>query len=676
MSQQRRLAAILFTDIVDSTAIMQKDEQMALSINKRFVFVLKQSVSNHGGEILNDYGDGCLCAFTSATQAVRCAIDIQQQLQSEPKVPLRIGLHVGEMIFEDGKVLGDGVNVASRIQSIGASNSILFSSEIYNKLVNQPEFKCKSIGKFQFKNVNMPVEVFALCNEGFIVPDKKKIEGKLQEKKTYWSRIILTTIILLLGIISFFFYRHYFGRPAFTGKEKSIAVLPFEAISSEKENQYINDGFTIDIIDKLSKLSGLTEVPGWARVKLYKNFKGNIIDIANELGVAAILTGTIQKQGDKIQIIADLTDVNTGKTIWHTDDERSWGDVLTLQNEVAEKIAGSLSAHLTAADQIGIKRQYTDNVEAYNFYIRGRYFWDSRTTESFDSAEANYKKAIELDPNYGLAYAGLADLYIFNQKGLTQLQAIPIARDYASKALALDSTLVAAITTVGFIQYAYDYDWVKSKSTLEKAIKMDPGYGYAHIFYGNLLLHAGQNTQGGIDEIKKALDLDPSSVSANYILGRNYYLAGEYDLAEQQLRKTINMNSRNPIVKAYLAYVLLAKKDFENAIDIIKQIPQNGEMTNAIYGDVLLAYANGLLGKTKQANEELNKILKGGSFTAHYNLAYAYMALGENKLALDELDKAVTGKEIFLIFVKIEPIFFPLKNEPRFKELLKKMNLE
>ncbi len=676
MSQQRRLAAILFTDIVDSTAIMQKDEQAALSMNKRYVFVLKQSVSTHGGEILNDYGDGCLCAFTSATQAVRCAIEIQQQLQIQPRVPLRIGLHIGEMIFEDGKVLGDGVNVASRIQSIGTSNSILFSSEIYNKLVNQSEFKCTSIGKFQFKNVNMPVEVFALCNEGLMVPDKRKIGGKLKEKKTYRSRIILAAMILLLGIISIFFYRQYFRRPGFTGKEKSIAVLPFEAISSEKENQYINDGFTIDIINKLSKLSGLTEVPGWARVKLYKNFKGNIIDIANELGVAAILTGTIQKQGDKIQIIADLTDVNTGKTIWHTDDDRNWGDVLTLQNEVAEKIAGSLSAHLTTADQMDIKKQYTGNAEAYNFYIRGRYFWDSRTTESFDSAEANYKKAIELDPNYGLAYTGLADLYIFNQKGLTQMEAIPIARDYASKALALDSTLVAAITTLGFIQSSYDYDWVKSKRTLEKAIKMDPRYGYAHIFYGNLLLHTGQNTQEGIAEIKKALDLDPSSVSVNYILGRNYYLAGEYDLAEKQLRKTINMNSMNPIVKAYLAYVLLARKDFEGAIDIIKQIPQKGEMTNAIYGDVLLAYAYGLLGKIKQANEELNKILKGGSFTAHYNLAYVHMALKEYKLALDELDKAVTEKEIFLIFVKIEPIFLPLKDEPRFKELLKKMNLE
>ncbi len=294
------------------------------------------------------------------------------------------------------------------------------------------------------------------------------------------------------------------------------------------------------------------------------------------MGVAAILTGTIQKQGDRIQIIADLTDVNTGKTIWHTDDDRNWGDVLTLQNEVAEKIASSLSAHLTTADQNDIQKKYTENTEAYNYYVRGRYFWDKRTPVYSDSAEANYQNAIRLDPNYSLAYAGLADLYIFNLKGLTQLESIPIARDYANKALSLDSTLAEAITTIGFIQSVYDYDWEKSKLTLEKAIRLNPGYSYAHIFYGNLLQYTGQNTQGGIAEIKKALDLDPSSVSLNWILGRNYFLAGEYDLAEKQLRKTINMNSQAPGAKIYLAYILLARKDFVGAIDIIKQIPQKG----------------------------------------------------------------------------------------------------
>ena len=385
----------------------------------------------------------------------------------------------------------------------GTAKCILFSSEVNNKLKNQHEFKTTSIGKFQFKNVDEQIEVFAICNEGFALPDKKKMEGKLKEKKPVRSIFVLASLALLLGLISFFLYRYYYPKSGFTGKEKSIAVLPFEAISSARENDYVNDGFTIDIIDKLSKLSGLTEVPGWARVKLYKNFKTSIIDIANELRVAAILTGTIQKQGDRVRVIADLTDVNSGKTIWHTDEDSKWGDVLTIQNEVAGKIAASLSAHLTEADQKDLKKKYTENAEAYNYYLKGRYFWDNRTPTTFDSAEFNYKKAIELDPNYALAYSGLADLYPYNQKGLSQLEAIPIAIDYVNKALSIDSLLVPALTTLGLIQSIYEHEWKKSKATLEKVIHLDPKYEWAHMFLGNLLVYTRENTEKGIEESKK-----------------------------------------------------------------------------------------------------------------------------------------------------------------------------
>ncbi len=234
MKQTHQLAAILFTDIVGSTAIMQKDEQAALSINKRYVSVLKKSVSAHGGEILNDYGDGSLCSFTSATEAIRCAMQMQEQFRLEPIVPLRVGLHIGEILFEDGKVLGDGVNVASRIQSLGVANSILFSNEIHSKLANQPSLKCISLGKFQFKHVDDPMEVFALANEGLVVPDRKKMEGKLQEQKSKNKKIFLAAAGFVLLFVSFFLYRQFFYKPGFTGKDKSIAVLPSGIFISNK----------------------------------------------------------------------------------------------------------------------------------------------------------------------------------------------------------------------------------------------------------------------------------------------------------------------------------------------------------------------------------------------------------------------------------------------------------
>jgi class 3 adenylate cyclase/TolB-like protein/Tfp pilus assembly protein PilF len=676
MQQNRQLAAILFTDIVGSTAVMQQDEQAALLMNKRYVAVLKQSVESHGGEILNDYGDGSLCTFSSATQAVRCAMQIQQKLQNEPKVPLRIGLHVGEIFFEDGKVFGDGVNIASRVQSLGVANSILFSSEICSKIKNQPEFKSVSIGKFEFKNVDEKIEVFALTNEGLVVPDKRNMKGKLREKKINQKRFLIPSAIILLGIISFFIYRIYYKYPGFTGKDKSIAVLPFETISSDSGNEYINDGFTIDIISKLSNLSGLSMVPGWAIVKTFKDPRQNIIDIAHSLGVEAILTGTIQKRGDTFHLVTELTDVNSGKTIWNMDDYSKWGDVLKLQMEVAEKIASSLAAHLTKEDKNGINKEYTNNTDAYNYYIKGRYFWDKRSIVSFDSAEANFKKATELDPNYALAYAGLADCFIFNQKGLSQTEAIPIARDYANKALNIDSTLAEPLATLGFIQSAYDYDWKGAKITLEKALKLDPNYTYGHIYYGNLLQYTGENVERGIEEIKKARSLDPLSVSINWVLGRNYYFAGKMDSAEEQLRKTIGISSQYPFAKVTLAFVLLSKKKYNEAFDIIKQIPLGGNITNAEYQGTILSYAYAISGNIEMAKKELALLLNENSFKGHYQIAKIYTALKEFDLAFSELNKAYQDREITMYFIKVDPVFSPLRSEPAFNELLKKMNLE
>src|SRR6476646_6248686 len=207
--KNRQLAAILFTDIIGYTALMQKDEKNALAVTRHYMATLKEFTDAFHGKILNDYGDGSLCSFPSATEAVKAAVQIQQQLQQEPQVPLRIGIHVGELFFEENKVMGDSVNVASRIQSLACANSILFSKEVFDKLKNQPDCKSVSLGKFEFKNIDEPLEIFALAREGLIVPKREQLTGKLKEikKKSVRKKILAAAILLILAMAAFMLYK-------------------------------------------------------------------------------------------------------------------------------------------------------------------------------------------------------------------------------------------------------------------------------------------------------------------------------------------------------------------------------------------------------------------------------------------------------------------------------------
>ena len=676
-SQNRQLAAILFTDIVGYTAMMQQDEQKALAVTRHYIAVLNRSVEIHHGQISNDYGDGSLCTFPSVINALRCAIEVQQQLQSEPKVPLRIGLHSGEVFFENSKVMGDSVNVASRIQSLGQANTILFSKEIFDKIKNQPEFKSISLGQFEFKNVDEPMEIFALVNEGLKVPKREEMSGKLKEmeKKSIRKKIFAAIAIFLLLAAGFFIYKNLTQPTGFTG-EKTIAVLPFENTGADNSEEYISDGITQDIISNLSKISSLQKVIGWFSVRAFKKTTKTLNEIAKELGVAAIISGSIQKNADKMHVIAELTEVNTKKLLWNYDSVYSSKDLLTIQSTIAGEIVSAMKASLTAEEKKNLTKHYTDNIEAYKFYRKGRIFWDQRTKESFDSSQIYYNKAIELDPDYALAYSGLADLYIYNQKGLLQTEAIPFARNYALKALLLDSTLSEALTTIGFIQSAFDYDWVKSKNTLQKAITLNPNYPTAHLFYGNLLQYTGESTEQGISEIKKALSLDPLSRNLNYVLGRNYYYAHKYDSAFEQLKKTIALDQNFNLAKGNLAYVLLEKKNYPAAFDIILQLKENGISKIDYYKGITLSYAYAASGDKVRAKEELEKTLVEYPDQSPFNIARVYIALRDYEKAITSLEKAYEQRDLWMYALKADPTFNPIRNELRFKALMKRMNLE
>jgi TolB-like protein/class 3 adenylate cyclase len=635
MQQQRRLAAILFTDIVGYTALMQQNEVQAVVMIKKYHTTLQSIVAAHTGEILNDYGDGSLCSFPSAIDAVTAALEMQEKLREEPSVPLRIGLHIGEIFFENGKVLGDGVNVASRIQSLGQANTILLSCEIKTKIGNHPEFKCNSLGYFEFKNVTDPLEVFALSGYGLIIPKKEEMKGKLKEsqKKTTRKNLIVVLVILLLLVSGFFIYSKWNQGSKFTGKDKSIAVLPFVNMSTDKENEYFSDGMTEEITTQLSKIADL-KVIARTSAMLFKGSKKSIKEIAQELGVSAILEGSVQKAGNSIRITAQLIDASSQEHIWADKFDREFKNIFDIQSEVAQAIAYQLNVNMTNDEKKKIEKAPTDNIEAYQYYLQGSHllltFWETQKPVDFENSKAMFEKAISLDPEYAMAHAALADLYntyaqfIKNDSMIISMQVKGI-----QKAWDIDSTNDYILNVRGMIEYTMLDNHDKGFQYLKKALEINPNNIFTLINLSDLIAwHFGL-----IDEAKLLLDrvlkLDPLSAGS------------------LQLRGNINF---------ILNHKEEAAKDMESALRLEPDMIRSMDGLSAVYA------ALGKLDASKKMIIKSFQTKPQQDYHNIFNLAYAYAKMGDTQKALELAPKS---PRILLIVGKIKEA---IKLMPFYKE--------
>ena len=509
MSSGRQLAAIMFTDIVAYTRLMQRDEQQALALIKHYHDALKTIVARHEGKVLNDYGDGSLCIFPYTTTALDCALDLQAELQAPPVVPLRIGIHVGEVFFEEDKALGDGVNVASRIQSLGQANTILFSKEVLDKIKNHPEFKAAPLGSFTFKDVEEPIEVFALANDGLQVPRQDTLEGKLQQGKAPRRRtgapwLLVFLALAVLGVSGYLINRHVVNPTTPAGKENTLAVLYFSNMSGDPAQEYFSDGMTEEIISRLARIGGL-KVKSRTSVLQYKSGTKDTRQIANELGVANILEGSVRKQGNMVRITAQLINASTDEHIWSEDYDRELKDVFAVQSEIAQQIASRFQPNLSEASRKGLSTNPTDNMEAYEHYLKARSLSFSSIgfggqQEFTQKAIAHLKQAIQLDPRFADAYALLSSNYTY------------YSTDASNPVAWLDSAMAAA------------------RKAIELSPDREPGY---------IALSRVEGAKGNYDEaikwLMKAHDIVPYSTAGE--IAANYLRKTEFGKAYEWIQK-------------------------------------------------------------------------------------------------------------------------------------------
>ncbi|MFI5152289.1 MAG: tetratricopeptide repeat protein [Chitinophagales bacterium] len=665
MSSSRQLAAIMFTDIVGYTAMMQQNEEKAVVVIKHYNSSLEKWVSHFNGQVLNYYGDGSLCIFSSATDAVNCSLSLQKDLKAEPVVPLRIGLHIGEVFFEDAKALGDGVNVASRIQSLGQGNTILVSDEIHDKIRNNASITAISLGHFEFKNVDKPLEVFALTNEGLFVPQRKNIQGKLKKKKYQKNIVIAVLSFILLAVVAFFIYKENFSKNDNSGIDKSIAVLPFVNMSNNKDQEYFSDGLSEELLNLLSRMPEL-KVIGRTSSFSFKGKNEDLRIIGEKLGVANILEGSVQKDGNKIRVTAQLIRASDGFQLWSEKYDRNIEGIFKLQDEIAGAVVRQLKLKLLAMPKSGASQV---NMEVYDLILQGNYFAEKRDKENLAKALDFYLKALAIDSLNARGWAVVARCYDLQSSWdwIDRNQGFEKAREAATKALALDANQVEGHLALGGVDVYY-FDWDGAEAEFQKAMNLEPGNADVLRMTG-FLSHRTGRFEEGIRLTKQAITLDPVKAVAYYNYGQLLYYANNYEEAIISYKKALEINPQFPRVHIYLGEVYLLQGKPEMALAEMKQ-----ETEKVLY-ELGMALAYHALGRTKEADEALTNYVFNYQNDWAYIIAEIYAFRGEKDKAFQWLEKAYKKKDTWLIWLKGDPLLKNLESDPRYSTFLKKMKL-
>jgi adenylate cyclase len=479
MPEERRHAAIMFTDIVGYTALMGSDEDKAFALLKLNHQIHENLIRQFNGTLIKEIGDGTLASFSLASDAVRCAMEIQKTCKNE-KIPLKIGIHEGEMVFAGADVLGDGVNIASRLQESADEGYVMISASVYRDIKNKPGIRAELIGEKSFRNVDEPIKVYRIIYEepGIIITHQKSQSSNRKSSQPYF--IIAGVALIIATFVIWRFFPVKKSSPAESDIDRSIAVLPFVNLSNDPDQEYFSDGMMDAILMHLYKIGDL-DVTSRTSAMRYKKTDKLIGEIAHELGVRHILEGSVSKAGNKIRIIAQLIDAMNDKHLWAETYEQELSDVFAIQSDVAQKIASSLKAVLSPDMKKRMNNIPTENLEAYDYYLKGEEaFWQVWKTLNPDYTYKSieyYKEAIDLDSNFSLAYAGLGRAYWMLSEGAPTHKKPELYKEIRStlnKAIELDPYDGWAYGAMWEVNIMWDWDSAAARRNLDMALKLSP----------------------------------------------------------------------------------------------------------------------------------------------------------------------------------------------------------
>ena len=456
----------------------------------------------------------------------------------------------------------------------------------------------------------------------------------------------------------------------------SLAILPLINAGEDPDTEYLSDGITESIINNLSQLPKL-RVMARSTVFRYKDKEVDPQIIGQQLGVRAVLTGRVLQRGDVLIIKTELVDAEDGSHLWGEQYNRKLSDIFTVEDEISREISDKLRLKLSGAERKQLAKRFTENTEAYQLYLKGRFYWNKRTPDGLKKGIEYFQQAIDSDPEYALAYAGLADSYniLVTYSALAPHDAFPKAKAAASRALEIDRKLAEAHTSMAFVKFGYDWEWAEAERGFKQAIKLNPGYAYAHNFYAVLLAAFGRFDEA-FAHTSRALELDPLSLPINTNLGWLLYLARRFDEAIEQYQKTIELDEGFPLTYRRLAQTFEQTQRYSEADAAFqKALSLSGD-------DVELLSARGhfyaVVGETVKAQDVLGQLRSSAAsrYVPSYLIARIYLGLGDIDTTFELLEKARDERYGYLAYLEIEPMFDQIRSDPRYEELLRRVGLK
>lgn len=694
-TEYRKLAAIMFTDMVGYSALTQRNEALALELLEEHRRLLRSIFPKHHGTEIKTIGDGFLVEFSSALAAVQCGIEIQEGIAkrnsanpSQDNFQVRVGIHVGDVVRRDNDVIGDGVNIAARIEPLAGAGGICITQQVFDQVENRVARSLKRMGQVKLKNVVRPLEVYQVLWEGAISPES----GHLGTDRAETSRSLQT--------------------------QKSIAVLPFLNMSSDPENEYLSDGLTEDLIMAFSRLKGL-RVPARTSSFVFKGKNEDIRQIGQQLNVRTILEGSVRKVGTRLRITAQLINATDGDHLWSQTFDREMQEVFAIQDEITREIVDALEMQLIGAGDQSVTKHGTYNTEAYQLYLQARYHYYKFTGEGFRRCIECCKKALQIEPNYALAYAALSLSYQigwhYGHLSLEEKLATGGRRDLAAekaaaldpnladaqtddllikalskplsmvkfwnraaeKAVELDPNLAEAQTVLAMVRFWNERDWRVAEDCFKQAIKLNPNYVTAHEHYAGALI-CMRRPDDAITHARLAQQLDPLSPMIIMHTGFVYWVSHRYDLLLEQARTLFDLQSDffGAHWASGLAHWGQGKREAAVA-ELRKAVTLGG-------GPMALADLGCLLGRLNRKVEAQRVLDDLGELGRRVNvqptyLGFVHASLGNHDEAFACFSQGLEQQNASLMWLREYCIFAgldDLRADPRFPELLRKIGLE